>query len=292
VGDTYSNLSLGRYNREAMAALDGIVDGILASTLAEPIESVDGTDPYGHARSIMEEKRFDVLGVSENNRVIGYIPLTGGDWVLETRCGVIARQLVHAFRQSVVGPSFRLYDALQGLAAQQRLFVLDDEIGGVAGIITRADLQKAPIRMLVFSYITLLEIHITEGIRRRYVKDAWRTKDLISQKKLRSAEREQVRRIAAGEDSDLLDCLDFFDKEAIVLSDSVSLAGGRAWPDDATELLPKVRGLRNAVAHGRSLANRERRWADVAKIVSDVRALNHELEACDDQRTCSVEEKS
>jgi outer membrane murein-binding lipoprotein Lpp len=56
-------------------------------------------------------------------------------------------------------------------------------------------------------------------------------------------------------------------------------------------LLPKVRFLRNAVVHGSSLANRQRRWADMSRILTDVRTLNARLEAIEgDHAVTSCEE--
>jgi hypothetical protein len=48
-----------------------------------------------------------------------------------------------------------------------------------------------------------------------------------------------------------------------------------------SKLLSRVQSLRNAVVHGSSLANEQRRWADVSTILTDVRTLNARLEADD-----------
>lgn len=72
----------------------------------------------------------------------------------------------------------------------------------------------------------------------------------------------------------MLDCLDFFRKEQIILATG-RLSSECTLPNrDLGVLLPKVRSLRNAVVHGSSLANRQRRWADMSRILTDVRTLN------------------
>lgn len=81
----------------------------------------------------------------------------------------------------------------------------------------------------------------------------------------------------------MLDCLGFFRKEQIILSTGQFMSECTLPNKDPRVLLPKVRSLRNAVAHGSSLANKQRRWADVAKILADVRILNAHLEAGDGQ---------
>lgn len=204
MGDTYSNLNIGHYNREALASIDNIVNSMLVTTIAEPIECVDASDSYGKACDTMREKRFDVLGVRSEGCVVGYVPLAQITREPDVSCLAVMNESADDFRRSVVKSSFKLFDALQELGQQQRLFVSDKKTDEVVGIVTRADLQKAPIRMMIFAYITVLEIHLTAMIRERYPQDGWMTGVTP---RIRISDHEKVdreERVAAGEDTDLL----------------------------------------------------------------------------------------
>ena len=82
---------------------------------------------------------------------------------------------------------------------------------------------------------------------------------------------------------DLLDCLGFYRKEQSILGTGQLMFECTLPNRSPRVLLPKVRSLRNAVVHGSSLANKQRRWADVFRILTDVRTLNARLEAGDVQ---------
>ena len=60
---------------------------------------------------------------------------------------------------------------------------------------------------------------------------------------------------------------------------------------DPRVLLPRVRSLRNAVAHGNSLVNGQRHRADVYQILRYVRTLNARLEAGDGQDALGMREE-
>lgn len=278
MAETYSNLNIGRYNRAAMQSIETAVDSMLVTTVAESLESADVSDSYGEACTTMRDKRFDILGVKDRDRVIGYVPSPSGSWAPDVQCGVIARELVDDFRASQVEPSSRLRDALQELARRQRLFVSDEETGNVVSIVTRADLQKAPVRMMAFAYITVFEIHLTEKIREAYPNDAWQHATALRVQASAPETEDHDRRLALGEELNLLDSLSLSKKSRIArLTQRIrsELATPRV---DIDALLRTVAPLRNAVAHGSSLANRNRRWAEVAALVRDVGAVNLLLE--------------
>jgi len=80
---------------------------------------------------------------------------------------------------------------------------------------------------------------------------------------------------------DLLDCLGFYRKEQNTLGTGQLMFECTLPNRNPRVLLPKVRSLRNAVVHGSSLANKQRRWVDVFRILTDVRTLNARREADD-----------
>lgn len=279
--DTYSNLHIDHYNRTALSSVDSVFSGIGIGAIAEPLLSVGDTVTIGNAASIMRERRFDVLGVTHDGMVTGYLSNRRDGLPLDVASLRPVTESVEDFNGSRVASSCSLWEGLNRLAHLQRLFLADSSSDKVTHIVTRADLQKAPVRMMVFAYITIFEIHLTERIRDFYPGDSWQSA-LESEVAASKPEVEDYNhRKAAGEEADLLDCLGFYRKEQIILGTGQLSSECTLSTRDPRVLLPRVRSLRNAVVHGSSLANRQRRWADVSRILTDVRTLNARLEADD-----------
>lgn len=58
-----------------------------------------------------------------------------------------------------------------------------------------------------------------------------------------------------------------------------------------SKLLSRVQSLRNAVAHGSSLANQQLQWPDVFSMLTDMRAPNARFEAGDGQDALTMREE-
>lgn len=80
----------------------------------------------------------------------------------------------------MIAESTPLLDVLPILRDNQRIFVL--ERNQVTGIVTRGDLQKAPIRMLLFGLISLFEMNLQKIIRIYYPYESW--ENLLSKKRI------------------------------------------------------------------------------------------------------------
>lgn len=285
--DTHSNLAINHYNRAALASVDSIVWSMPISSIAEVLVCVDVNDTWSRAVQVMKKNHFDVVGVREHGQAIGYVSLDAATRESESRPAGSIGHCTERLEKLAVDSSLSLLETLHGLSSSQRLFVRKDRTHHVDRIVTRADLQKAPVRMLVFGYITLLEIHLTDRIRETFPRDTWQLELGGCLQARKSEKKECLRRESEGEDGELLDCLDFSRKEDIIAG-TPRLARECTPPHMEGEvLLSQVHSLRNALAHGRSLANRERQWADVAEIVSDVRDLNALLEGRHEQNVHS-----
>jgi CBS domain-containing protein len=71
--NTCNNRNIDRYNRAALSSVDSLFDNVRVDAISEPLLSVCDTETIGHAASIMQERRFDVLGVTHAGRVTGYV---------------------------------------------------------------------------------------------------------------------------------------------------------------------------------------------------------------------------
>src|SRR5262245_49627826 len=108
-----------------------------AVDLAEPLLSLDETQPASAALSLMREKSFSVLGVRRAGLVTGWVK--AGD-LGTSALGEDARQFQP---EDVFDESAGLAAVLGALATREHVFI--KWIGEVSGVITRRDLQKPPV---------------------------------------------------------------------------------------------------------------------------------------------------
>jgi hypothetical protein len=118
----------------------------------------------------------------------------------------------------------------------------------VAGIVTRADLNKPPVRVYLFGLVSLLEMHLSFWIRNEYRDDSWQ--DHLSKKRLAKAKRVQQLRRKSNQNPFLIQCLQFCDKRDLVVRlktvrEHLSLGS----EEQAVAFLKRVEDIRNGLAH-------------------------------------------
>src|SRR3990172_4162054 len=215
--------------------------------ISEPLASFDADHPAAQVLEFMEEKDYDVVGVRKNGLVSGYVrredlSLEDGDKVGD--------HLVTFEPNEMLSETTPLVNVFEVLRNSPRAFVLI--FGQVGGIVTKGDLQKAPVRMWLFGLISLIEMQLLRIIRDYYPDGSW--KPLISSKdRLANAETLLADR-RRNEAIDLADCLQFCDKCDIVLK-SVELRHLIGFNSKASgnRILKSLEKLRNDLAHSQPI---------------------------------------
>jgi len=130
---------------------------LTAETITEPISSVRNSDDVSIAIKLMDNNGYDVLGLEdENYKVIGYIERKEGlEGICQDHNQIFAIDDLISLQTPLKNVMFQIAD-------KKRLFVLGGN--GVEGIITLADLHKQPVRMFLFSIISLLEMTMAKLI--------------------------------------------------------------------------------------------------------------------------------
>ena len=235
-------------SRQHFLALESFHELLVASTIAESIISVPVAAKAQEALEIMSQRHFDVLGLAEEGRIVGYLTkkvLEDGDDLTESVCGSFKNdfEIMH-----LVSESCPLEDCILKLGRTERLFLLRPT--GIDGIITRADLHKQPVRMLLFSVISLLEMTLLSLIRKEYADDKeWET--LLGEQRLDEAKRLLRKRQDAGMEIDLVDCLQLCDKgEIIRKTDDLRKQIGFMSKGKCEAFFGHLEKIRNALAHG------------------------------------------
>jgi hypothetical protein len=250
---------------------DSLDDSLLVRHIAVPLESCAASDDAKTVRGRMEEKNYDVLGVKENGVIQGYVRRQD---LKPGRC----RDYLKQFRPAeIIASTTSLIELLPLLRFKTHLFVL--ERTKLTSLVTRADLQKSPVRMLLFGLVSLLEMYLVEMVRLCYPGDSFREK--LAPGRLERAEKLLSALTGEDEETDLAGCLKMADKRDLLIQvpgflEFFSLGDGK----QASKRFKEMERLRDNLAHGQDLIAGSG-WDAVLAVADDLEAF---LRRCDEKR--------
>lgn len=235
--------------------------------IAEPLVSFDHSQSAETVRSFMEAREFDVVGVREHGVVTGFL-------VRDDLEGPTAGEHRRPFSPGLVLPDGEpLLSAFAALRERRHVFIT--VLGHVGGIVTRGDLQKAPVRLWLFGLVSLLEMQMLRVVRERYPNDAWT--ELLTEERVAGAKRVFDERRRRNEENDLSDCLQLGDKATVLMKDPELFAlSGFASKRALETFFKDVGALRNALAHANDILSG--RWPALVDLVTDLESLLERLE--------------
>jgi hypothetical protein len=241
-------------------------EAFTAQDIAEPLASFDRARKAPEVGQIMADRGLAVAGVRFRGELVGY--------TLRTDLVPDAQHLtVRPFRvDQVLDARAPLSDVAQALIRHDHCFVR--AFGQIAGLIARDDMQKPVVRMWLFGIVTIVEMALTEEVRRQHADGGWRA--LLSDSRLRKAEALQQERQRREQPSDLLDCLQLGDKAEIAFRDPevmdlFALDSRQA----AKRFVGDLESLRNNLAHGQDIVTYD--WPQIARMVRSVGYLANSL---------------
>ncbi len=227
---------------------------LTAKTIAVPFESFSQNDDVQNALSLAKGKHFDVVGIrDDNDYVIGYIDIGKAN---EGTCGECCLPFDI---QELVSLHTPLKDCLIKIQSKDRLFVLGNK--GVRQIITLADLHKQPVRMLLFSLISLIEMSMSVLVTKDFPNDEWQVQ--ISKDRLKSARSIFDDRKRKNQECNLIDCFQISDKSTILLKNEYAEKWGFDTKPKAKSFFKNLNKLRDNLAHSQQTI-----WEDIAELIS------------------------
>lgn len=236
--------------------------------IAEPLVSFDAVSPATEVREFMEDRGYDVVGVRQRGVVTGYVVRSA------LVSGTVGAHRQAFSAEDVLPDSEPLLAAFEAL--RHRRHVLINVLGHVGGIVTRGDLQKAPVRLWLFGLVSLLEMQLLRVVRERYPGDSWQI--LLTEDRVVGARHVFDERRRRHEENDLSDCLQLGDKATILMKDPALFAlSGFQSKRSLEQFFKEVGMLRNALAHANDIVHG--RWPDLAELVTGLETLLERLEA-------------
>lgn len=241
--------------------------------ISEDIVACDINDSIEKARTTMVKNGFHCLGVAKNGRIFGYIRRKDVEEVDEH---TTISSLVRIFEiGEIVSETTSIIEAMFLLREKDRIFVLEgDEI---ISLVTRADMQKTPVRLLIFGLISLLEMHFLKIIRIYHPGDSWQK--YLTDSRIEKAEEIYEFRLQTNQEIDLLDCLHFCDKRDIILNDKqlFRLFDFQS-KNKGKQILRELEKLRDLIAHAQDLMG----TFDFLKLISLVNEMEILLRKCEE----------
>ena len=243
-------------------------NGVTVKYIAEPLASFDAGHPTDKVLQFMEQKHYDVVGVRQDGVVCGYAE----------KSDISSNKLSYHFKpfqsKDLLTETAPLIDAFKKLADSSCLFVLC--LGKVGGIVTRADMQKIPVRLWLFSLVSLLEMQFLRIIKERYPDNSWET--LITGKRLGDAKNVFSERQKRNAEIDLIDCIQFCDKADIVLkSDKLRGALGFQSKSELRAILKRLKNVRDELSHGQFITHGDG-WSNFVSLIERTEQM---LTACE-----------
>jgi len=244
---------------------------IKAKHILEYLQSCSTKEDAATVLRRMKELDFDVMGVEEEGRIIGYVEQSS----LKTgpcrnyRIGFVASELLEE--------STPLMEVFSCLHDATRRFVTKRK--KITGIVTRGDLQKAPLRMWLFGLITLLEMHLLRVIRNHFPADSWAIH--LSNGRIINARKIFASRKVRNEAIDLVDCLQFCDKRELVLKIPVIKESMRKyWGESADTVLESAEMLRDKLCHAQDIVKGST-WPEVIDLAKNIEHILEFFERCE-----------
>ena len=187
-----------------LAELRSLIDsGLIARAILEPLQSCPAEALAVEAARMLRGKDFDIAGVKAkpNESVIGWVATTS------LTHGHVKDHMKMITADQMISDATPVPTVLKVLRDRLHTFIL---VGpAVAGILTRADLNKPPVRIYLFSLISLLEMHLAFWVQAKYPDDSWQKK--LSSKRLAAAKKVQQERRKSRQNPFLVACLQFCD---------------------------------------------------------------------------------
>ncbi len=254
--------------KSSVADLKEIVDHVLVvEYIAEPLVSFDSEGAAQQARKFADMKEYDVIGIRRDGLVSGFANTRE---LADGELGIYEKVFSPDQCLSAARPISEVMEALRGNA---HLFIL--RFDQVDSIVTRGDLQKAPVRMRLFGLVSLLEMQLLRLIRLRFGEEGWQK--LLTDTRIKAAGKVHEDRQNRKEQIQLSDCLQFCDKRDIILKTPELLdALGFKSKNGAEKLLKDLENLRDHLAHAQDIVTG--RWPELANLAKQAEEL---LEACE-----------
>jgi hypothetical protein len=238
------------------------IDNVTAKSIYEPLLCCPVTSDAEHAKSALKMREFDFAGVKEkkDGDVTGYIvakELLNGD--LKSYVKEIDSSLL-------ISDSTPIADIFTVLNDRDFAFVIYGN--KISGIVTKADINKPPVRIYLFGILSLFEMHLNFWVNHFYPDHIWTQE--VPKKRFEKAEYIYELRKGNNQDLSLLECLQLCDKRNLLANSKQFLENFKFTSEFFESFVEGAEIIRNELAHSQTSIISNIEWTKFIEIVSKI----------------------
>ena len=236
------------------------IDNVTAKTIYEPLFCCQADSRAEQAKEALKIREFDTAGVkeTESDEVIGYV-ITD-----ELMAGEVKDYLKVIDPELLIPDSTPIADIFTALTNKAFLFVLYGQ--HIVGIITKADINKPPVRIYLFLRISLFEMHLNFWINHFCPDDSWASE--VPEKRMKDAYAIYEQRKGNNQDLSLLECLQFCDKRDLLAMSENFRKDFDFSKNKFNSFVKHVENIRNELAHSQNSIISNIEWSVFVETVS------------------------
>lgn len=228
------------------------VENITAQCIYEPLLCCP-IDSYSlHAKEALVKRDFDIAGVKSapEGPVIGYVKTKDlGEDAFENYVKKIEIS-------NIVSDSTPLANIINVFNENEFVFVLNGN--QINGIITKADINKPPVRIYLFGILSLLEMHLNLWISHHYSNETWQ--ELIKEDRVVMAGNVFEQRKGDNQELSLLECIQLCDKKEILKNSNIFLKAFGFSKKNFQNFINRAEKIRNELAHSQVSIISSMKW--------------------------------
>ena len=238
------------------------VDNVTAKTIFEPLLCCPSDSLAEHAKDALKVREFDIAGVKETKagEVIGYVVAD------DLKHGKINNYINEIGSELLISDSTPIANIFMILIKREFTFVLYGK--HIIGIITKADINKPPVRIYLFGMISLFEMHLNTWINHFFPKNIWEKE--ISDKRLNNARDVYEKRKGNNQDLSLIECIQLCDKRDILKNNEHFINELDLSKNNFGTLTRQVEKIRNELAHSQNSIISNINWPIFVEIVNQL----------------------
>ena len=237
------------------------IDNITAQSIYEPLLCCLIDSNTSHAKDVLRARDFDIAGVKAEPEgpIIGYVKTE------ELENETFQDHLLNIELANVVSDSTPIANIINIFSDNDFVFVISGN--QVNGIITKADINKPPVRIYLFGILSLFEMHLNLWISHFFPENCW--KEILKDNRIEMAENVFNKRKGNNQELSLLECIQLCDKKEILQTSDDFLAIFNFSKKNYTKLLKRAEEIRNELAHSQNSIISNMEWNKFNSTISD-----------------------